>query len=189
MKKWHVLFIVLLLLCTLAACSSNRGTETSELEEADMVQQTDPAVRDESQKESQAAGESHTEAEASETEENRMKITVGDTTFTASLADNSSTEALLELLQEGPLTIAMSDYGKMEKVGPIGQSLPENNEQITTEAGDIILYQGNSLVIYYDTNSWNFTRIGKINGVTQQELKDVLGSGNVTVIFELEQVE
>ena len=116
-----------------------------------------------------------------------MKVIVGDTVFTATLADNSSAQALKELIAEEPLTISMSDYGNMEKVGPIGQSLPENNEQITTEAGDIILYLGNSLVIYYDTNSWNFTRIGKINDVTQEELKAVLGSGNVTVTFELEE--
>ena len=115
-----------------------------------------------------------------------MKITVGDTTFTAALADNSSAEALKELLAEGPLTIDMSDYGNMEKVGPIGTSLPRNDEQITTGAGDIILYQGNSLVIYYDTNSWNFTRIGKIDGVTREELLDAFGNGGVTVTFSLE---
>lgn len=120
------------------------------------------------------------------TEDNTMKITAGDTTFTATLADNSSVEALKELLAEGPLTINMSDYAGMEKVGPIGTSLPRNDEQISTGAGDIILYQGNSLVIYYDTNSWNFTRIGKIEGVTGEELLDAFGSGDVTVTFSLE---
>lgn len=119
-------------------------------------------------------------------EENVMKITVGDTTFTATLADNSSAEALKEMLMEGPLTIDMSDYGNMEKVGPIGKNLPENNEQITTEAGDIILYLGNSLVIYYDTNTWNFTRLGKINDVTQAELKEALGNGDVIVTFSID---
>lgn len=133
-------------------------------------------------------------SEASETtetanenkEENIMKITAGDTVFTAELADNSSAEALKELLAEGPLTIEMSDYASIEKVGPIGQSLPRNDEQISTDAGDIILYQGNSLVIYYGTNSWNFTRIGKIKGVTKQELLDALGDGDVTMTFSLE---
>lgn len=119
-------------------------------------------------------------------EENVMKITVGDTTFMATLADNSSAEALKEMLMEGPLTIDMSDYGNMEKVGPIGKNLPENNEQITTEAGDIILYLGNSLVIYYDTNTWNFTRLGKINDVTQAELKEALGNGDVIVTFSID---
>ena len=136
------------------------------------------------------------EAEGSEnpdtqetTEDNTMNVIVGDTTFTATLADKSSAQALVELLQEGPLTIEMSDYGNMEKVGPIGQTLPSNNEQITTEPGDIILYQSNSLVIYYDTNSWNFTQIGKINDVTREELLDALGSGDVSVTFALSDDE
>lgn len=118
--------------------------------------------------------------------DNTMKITAGDTTFTATFADNPSAEALKELLIEGPLTINMSDYASMEKVGSIGTSLPRNDEQITTGAGDIILYQGNSLVIYYDTNSWNFTRIGKINDVTQKELLEALGDGDITVTFSLD---
>ena len=79
-------------------------------------------------------------------------------------------------------------YGNFEKVGPLGQSLPTNNQQITTEAGDIILYQGNQITIYYDRNSWNFTRLGKINGVTSQQLQDILGSGDVSVTFSLEKV-
>lgn len=125
------------------------------------------------------------EADTSE-EKNRMKITVNNTTLTATLEDNSSAQALKEILMENPLTIHMSDYNNMEKVGSIGTSLPENNEQITTEAGDIILYLGNSLVIYYDTNSWNFTRLGKINDVTQEELKEILGNGDITVTLTLE---
>lgn len=80
----------------------------------------------------------------------------------------------------------MSDYGNMEKVGPIGQSLPRNDQQTTTGPGDVILYQGNSLVIYYDTNSWNFTRIGKIENVTREELLSALGSGSVSVTFFLD---
>lgn len=79
----------------------------------------------------------------------------------------------------------MSDYGNMEKVGLIGKDLPVNDEDITTKAGDLILYQGNSLVIYYDKNSWNFTRLGKIDGVTGQELLDAFGDGDVTVTFSL----
>ena len=115
-----------------------------------------------------------------------MKITAGDHTFTAVLADNSSVSALKEMLAEQPLTIDMSDYASMEKVGAIGSSLPRNDEQISTGAGDIILYQGNSLVIYYDANSWNFTRIGKIEDVTREELLEALGTGDVTVTFSLD---
>lgn len=118
-------------------------------------------------------------------ESDMLNITVNGTTLTATLADNSSAQALRELLAAGPRTIQMSDYDNMEKVGPLGQSLPTNNEQINTQAGDIILYQGNQIVIYYDTNSWNFTRLGKINGVTAQGLRNILGSGDVSVVLSL----
>ena len=67
----------------------------------------------------------------------------------------------------------------------LGTKLPRNDTQITTQAGDIILYQGNQITIYYDTNSWNFTRLGKVDGVTQAELKKILGKGNVTAVFSV----
>ena len=113
-----------------------------------------------------------------------MKIIIGNRELTATLVQNSSTEALRELLRAGPITINMRDYGNMEKVGSFGRSLPTNDERITTEPGDLILYQGNQFVIYYAPNTWSFTRLGKINGVTQAELINVLGEGNVTVILE-----
>lgn len=114
-----------------------------------------------------------------------MYVKVGDRVLSATLVENSSTEALLELLEEGPITISMRDYANMEKVGPLGTSLPTNNEPITTEAGDIILYQGSALVIYYEPNSWNFTRIGKIDELSKAELKAVLGEGGVEVTLSL----
>ena len=113
--------------------------------------------------------------QAEQEEENHMTmyIQIGDTVLAATLVQNSSTEALIEMLSEGPVTIEMDDYASMEKVGTLPQSLPRNDEQIRTGAGDLILYQGNSFVIYYDTNSWNFTRLGKIDHMTQQELKEL----------------
>ena len=107
----------------------------------------------------------------------------GNHKLTATLADNSSATSFYELLKKGPLTVDMHDYGSFEKVGSLGTSLPRNDSQITTEAGDIILYQGNQITIYYDTNSWNFTRLGKVDGVTQAELKKILGKGDVTAVF------
>lgn len=120
-------------------------------------------------------------------ETNQMYIQVGDTILTATLADNSSAEALRELLKKGPLTIDMSDYGNFEKVGPLGATLPRNDEQITTTAGDIILYQGNQITIYYAQNSWSFTRLGKISDITAQQLKEILGAGDVSVTLSLER--
>ncbi len=120
-------------------------------------------------------------------ENDRMNIQVGDQVLTAAFADNSSAFALKEALSKGPITVDMRDYGSMEKVGSLGMELPRNDEQITTEAGDIILYQGNALVIYYAPNSWNFTRLGKITDLSGAELKGILGDGNVTVTLSLPQ--
>ena len=117
----------------------------------------------------------------------KIKITSdsGEHTLNATLAENKSALAFAELLKKGPVTVSMSDYGSFEKVGFLGTSLPRTDSQITTQAGDIILYQGNQITIYYDTNSWNFTRLGKVTEVTQTELKAILGKGGVTAVFFL----
>ena len=114
-----------------------------------------------------------------------MNIQIGERTLMATLVDNSSADALKAALAEGPLTIEMQDYGSMEKVGSLGMNLPRNDEQITTEAGDLILYQGNAFVIYYAPNTWNFTRLGKIDAVTADELIAILGTGDVTITLSL----
>ena len=122
-------------------------------------------------------------------ESNSIKLTVeGGRTFTATLEDNSSAKALREQLAKGDITVEMNDYGDMEKVGSLGINLPRNDRQTTTGPGDIILYLGNNLVIYYDTNSWNFTRIGKVDGVsTRKEMLDLLGgTGKISVTLSLE---
>lgn len=118
---------------------------------------------------------------------NTLKLTIGDKTFTATLIENSSTKALKKRLAQGSLSIQMSDYDDMEKVGSFGFSLPHNDQQITTGPGDLILYQGNSFVMYYDTNSWNFTRLGKVDGITtRSEMLDLLGGeGDITVTLSI----
>ena len=114
-----------------------------------------------------------------------MNITVNDRVLTAIMVDNSSAEALLKRLEESPITIEMEDYASMEKVGDLGFSLPQNDRPIETAAGDLILYQGHNFVIYYDTNSWNFTKLGKIEGVSVSELRTILGHGDVSVTLSL----
>ncbi len=120
-----------------------------------------------------------------------MKISIqitsdsGSNKLSATLSGNSSATAFYELLKKAPVTIKMRDYGNFEKVGSLGASLPRNDTQITTSAGDIILYQGNQITIYYDTNSWNFTRLGKVDELTQTELKKILGKGDITAVFEI----
>ena len=122
-------------------------------------------------------------------EANKMYLQIGETVWTATLEENPSTTALKELLDKGPLTVDMHDYGGFEKVGSIGTTLTQTDRQITTVPGDIILYQGSSITIYYDVNFWNFTLLGHIDNVTHAELCQVLkASGdNVSVTFSLEE--
>ena len=121
------------------------------------------------------------------TEENKvanMNVQVGDVVFSATLEENEAVSVLVEMMRESPVVIQMSDYSGFEKVGPLGTKLPVNNSQTTTQAGDIVLYNGNQIVIFYGSNSWSYTRLGRIDDLTGWE--DALGSGDVTVIFSLE---
>ena len=120
-----------------------------------------------------------------EGEDGMLNIAVNKTVLTAALADNSSARALAELLADGPLSVEMRDYNRMEKVGPLGADLPANDEWIDAQAGDLILYQGNQLVIYYGANSWSLTRLGRIEGVGAGELRDILGGGDVRVTLSM----
>lgn len=110
---------------------------------------------------------------------------VGEDVLAIVPEDNSSAEDFIALLREGDITIEMEDYGGFEKVGSLGRSLSTNDRSITTQPGDVILYQGSSVTIYYDTNTWNFTLLGRIQGLSQEDLKDILGEGSVSVTFSL----
>ena len=93
-------------------------------------------------------------------------------------------EALKELCQNGPLVIQMSMYGGFEQVGDIGQSLPRDDRQTTTHAGDIVLYSGDQLVVFYGSNSWAYTRLGRIADKSGEELAELLGNGDVTITIK-----
>lgn len=170
-KRLRILPAVLALLL-LSACGSPQETQSL----ASHMEQAVP--------ESSEAGQSaQTEAEPSE-EESALNITVGDNTLSATFEDNSSAEAFRELLSQNPITIEMEDYGGFEKVGPLGTDLVRNDTQITTQPGDVILYQGNQITIYYGTNSWRFTRLARIDDPSG--LREKLGDGPVSVTFSLE---
>lgn len=121
------------------------------------------------------------------TEENtvtNMNVQVGDVVFSATLEENEAVSALVEMMRESPVVIQMSDYSGFEKAGSLGTSLPASNSQTTTQTGDIVLYNGNQIVIFYGSNSWSYTRLGHIEDLTGWE--EALGRGDVTVIFSLE---
>lgn len=121
------------------------------------------------------------EATPSDKSASTMNITINGKTVSCQLVENSSTRALLAQLEKGNITYEADDYGNFEKVGYIGFNLPQNNENITTTAGDVILYQGNNICLYYGSNSWSFTRLGKIEGMSKDELKTFLNAGEGSV--------
>lgn len=123
------------------------------------------------------------EASESDQQESALKITVGEYELLATFADNPSAKEFKALLAQGPITVQMDDYGGFEKVGPLGTTLTRSDEQITTQPGDVILYQGNQITIYYGTNSWNFTRLARIDDPTDLQAK--LGDGTVSITFSL----
>lgn len=119
------------------------------------------------------------------TSQTKIYLTVGGKSMSATLVSNSATQELVSLLSKGPITIDMNEYGGFEKVGALPQSLPTSNSQITTVPGDIMLYQGRNVVIFYGSNSWSYTRLGKIDNATTTALREFLGNGDITLEMSL----
>ncbi len=165
-------------------------TSSSEAESSSEPETSEPDIVPEESEESDpgTAPESGAAESGQVEEENsemQMNVQVGGSTFTATLEENEAVDALVEMMEQGSVTIQMSDYSGFEKVGPLGTSLPTSNQQTTTQAGDIVLYQGNQIVMFYGSNSWSYTRLGHIDDLTGWE--EALGSGDVTVTFSLEE--
>ncbi len=146
-------------------------TESAVMSGAEAVPETEP-------------GETAIRNNTEENEVTNMNVQVGDVVFSATLEENEAVSGLVEMMRESPVVIQMSDYSGFEKVGPLGTSLPTSNSQTTTQAGDIVLYNGNQIVIFYGSNFWSYTRLGHIDNLTGWE--EALGSGDVTVTFSLE---
>lgn len=164
-------------------------TSSSEAESSSEPETSEPDIVPEEPEESDSStapesGDAESQQVEEENSEMQMNVQVGGSTFTATLEENEAVDALVEMMEQGPVTIQMSDYSGFEKVGPLGTSLPTSNQQTTTQAGDIVLYQGNQIVMFYGSNSWSYTRLGHIDDLTGWE--EAVGSGDVTVTFSLE---
>ena len=118
-----------------------------------------------------------------------INITIDGTTMPIQLVDNAATQALVAMLQKSPITYEANDYGGFEKVGTLGHSLPTSNAQLTTKAGDVILYNGNQIVLFYGSNSWSYTRLGHIYYASLEELKTFLkaGEGRIGVTLSVSE--
>ena len=132
-----------------------------------------------------ASQESEPESQMTDEEKTDMKLKIGDTEVPVIWEENESVDALKALAAEGPLTIHMSMYGGFEQVGPIGQDIVSNDQQTTTQAGDIILYSGDQIVAFYGSNSWAYTRLGHAD-LSQKEMEDLLGNGDVIMTLQME---
>ena len=118
-----------------------------------------------------------------------LQMKIADTVVEVAWEDNESVEALRKLCEEEQLTIEMSMYGGFEQVGSIGSNLPRNDVETTTSAGDIVLYSGNKMVVFYGSNSWAYTRLGHITDQDEAGMTQLLSNGDVTITVSLEDAK
>ena len=185
MKKHRIAAYILIAVMAvfLSACGNGKanpssGKNTTQEEQTTEVQQTET--------------EGTTEADAGKPEpeekpEKALQLKIGDTAVEVVWEDNESVEALKRLCEKEPLTIQMSMYGGFEQVGPIGTGLPSKDVQTTTTSGDIVLYSGNQMVIFYGSNSWDYTRLGHITDQDEAGMKDLLSNGDVTITLTMDE--
>ena len=202
MRRLICTVLIFTVLFTLTACGNGQSeknphsqtessTPLSTQSDAETEESKQPEPKTEESKQPQPeTEESQTYENETNKEENgemKMSVQVGSSTFTAVLENNAAVDALVEMMEKEPVVISMSDYSGFEKVGALGRSLPTSNSRLTTQSGDIVLYQGNQIVIFYGSNSWSYTRIGRIDNLDGWE--EALGSQDVTVTFSLNKAE
>ena len=182
MNKKIILFSVIIIAVLVISFTMNNNKENSTIQNSSNVN-----IKEESNANQNTNNINDISNSSERKDDMKLYLKVNNRVLTATLERNSSVDALIEKLEQNDITIDMEDYANFEKVGSLGFNLPRNDKQITTTAGDIILYQGNSITIYYDTNSWSFTKLGHIDNITQEELKEILGARDVTVTLTLKQ--
>ena len=169
------LLSIALIILSIASCKPGTPQTVSETDAAALstrAQEIITAVTTETQ--------TTTENEE-EKSEKMLELSINGTPVSVKWEDNESVQAIRELASKEPITVQMSMYGGFEQVGSLGTSIARNDAQTTTSAGDIVLYSGSNIVIFYGSNSWAYTRLGKITGMTDSELAELLGNGDVTV--------
>lgn len=120
----------------------------------------------------------------------KLNITIGNETRTVVLVDNVGTRAMIAALHAGSITFTAHDYGDFEKVGALGQSLPTDDHKINTSAGDVVLYNGNNICIFYGSNTWSYTRIGRLENMSADEVRRFVRAdeGQVEVTLSIQSV-
>ena len=179
-----VLAVCMLLICFSACGGGNTAPAT------DTASQTEVPSQKADEQTASGTTAVPTESKSEETEETpimkTLKMKIDGATVTVDWEENQSVAALAELVKDQPIRINMSMYGGFEQVGSLGTSLPRNDAQIKTQAGDIVLYSGNKIVVFYGSNSWAYTRLGHITDIEAAQMKDLLGNKNVTIVISME---
>ena len=188
-KRLLPFFLALFLTLSISGCAEQSVSESS----AGKAESTEASVAHESDHKreeanvnvfaadgNEAAHET-IQADKQEETESMLQMRIGDTLVAVEWEDNKSVQALRDLCSDAPLTIQMSMYGGFEQVGSIGTSLPRNDQQTTTGAGDVVLYSGNQIVVFYGSNSWAYTRLGHITDQDAAGMAEMLGNGDVTI--------
>ena len=159
--------------------SSDAVSTVSETEHTQLSQTSEAISQPEESSQTESGG--HSETKAAE----KMQMFINGQPVNVGWDNNNSVQALKQLAASNKLTIQMSMYGGFEQVGSIGTSLPREDVQTTTKAGDIVLYSGNQIVVFYGSNSWAYTRLGHITDKTADEMTELLGNGNVTITLSM----
>ena len=179
--------VVMVLICVLCACDivGSNGTSTTTSKSAESTETVKPAEEPTEEsipsETSSRTESSHSTTSEESVVEKQLSLTINGQNVSVLWEDNESVEALKDLLKNNPLRIQMSMYGGFEQVGSLGTSLPRNDRQTTTTAGDIVLYSGNQLVVFYGSNTWAYTRLGHITDKNATKMTELLGNGNVTI--------
>jgi len=184
MKRFLALIAAVALLLSMTSCS-NTEVPASELTSVIASESTTSASAVLGTTTEVSASDTAAQTESSEAEA-EMVLRINDQVVQVEWEDNESVEALKELASNGTITIEMSMYGGFEQVGPVGTDLPRNDEQTTTSPGDIVLYSGDQIVVFYGSNSWAYTKLGKIQNMSEEDLRSFLGSSDVTVLIYCE---
>nr|WP_243427006.1 cyclophilin-like fold protein [Mediterraneibacter glycyrrhizinilyticus] len=172
---------------SLVACSRENVPSENETITTETENTQTEAEKNESEDDQNTQADTNTDSTEAVGQEAEMKLQIeaGGSTFTATLEDNEAVTAFVEMLEDESIVIEMDDYSGFEKVGSLGTSLPASNSQMTTQAGDIVLYNSSQIVMFYGSNSWSYTKLAEVDDLTGWE--DALGSGSVTVTFSIEQ--
>lgn len=192
-EKMILIAFCMTIMFSMSACSGNTinsgdnqnsGTEISTSENAETESSGENVMSEGTAKYQLTEKDESAEDEA--IGDSSMTMKIGDTKVNVDWEDNQAVERLRDMAKDGDITIQMSMYGGFEQVGSIGQSLPRDDKQTTTSSGDIVLYSGNQMVVFYGSNSWSYTRLGHISDKDEAEMADLLSQGDVKITISTE---